>query len=93
MSFTRQNNLSSITIDDSNNKSILYTPQNGQPSIGKNHTSILLHSTMPKELHTVLNIKPGLIYSNSALRKFVRNVNTRINLKLLNAKQNNIKNS
>ena len=88
----KQNNLSSITIDDSNNKSILYTPQNGQPSIGKNHTSILLHSTMPKELHTVLNIKPGLIYSNSALRKFVRNVNTRINLKLLNAKQNNITN-
>jgi hypothetical protein len=42
--------------------------------------------TIPKELETKLNIKPGLIYSNSTLRKFVRNVNTRMNLKILNTK-------
>jgi hypothetical protein len=40
-------------------------------------------STLSKALDTVLNVKSGLIYSNSALRKYVRNVNTRINLKLL----------
>nr|YP_009532133.1 hypothetical chloroplast RF1 [Volvox africanus]AXZ97314.1 hypothetical chloroplast RF1 [Volvox africanus] len=41
-------------------------------------------------LVTTLNVKSGLIYSNSALRKYVRNVNTRINLKLLTTKQSNL---
>nr|BCA78163.1 hypothetical chloroplast protein RF1 [Astrephomene gubernaculifera] len=48
-------------------------------------------------LETKVNIKPGLIdwnsyRTNSALRKFVRNFNTRINLKLLNSKQKKITN-
>ena len=43
-----------------------------------------------KELDTGLNVKSDLIYSNSALRKYVRNVNTRINLKLLTTKQSNL---
>nr|YP_007890146.1 hypothetical chloroplast RF1 [Pleodorina starrii]AFY64418.1 hypothetical chloroplast RF1 [Pleodorina starrii] len=46
--------------------------------------------TVSKELDTGLNIKSGLIYSNSALRKYVRNVNTRINLKLLTTNQSNL---
>jgi hypothetical protein len=33
-----------------------------------------------------LEIKPGLVYQNSALRKYVRNVNTRVNLQLLTTK-------
>ena len=70
----------------------------------KNNTSILLHSVnspltfapsvalggITKE--GSLSVKPGLIYKNSALRKYVRNVNTRVNLKLLNTKQNNLTN-
>ncbi len=42
---------------------------------------------LPTDLQTKRTIKPGLIYTNSALRKFVRNVNTRLNLKLLNSKE------
>jgi hypothetical protein len=51
-----------------------------------------LENTLLKKLETKFNLKQGLIYSNSALRKFVRNVNTRINLKLLNNQKNNITN-
>nr|QKN19221.1 hypothetical chloroplast RF1 [Eudorina elegans] len=47
-------------------------------------------STISKELETQLHVKSGLIYSNSALRKYVRNVNTRINLKLLTTTQRNL---
>jgi hypothetical protein len=46
-------------------------------------------STRSKELDTQLYVKSGLINSNSALRKYVRNVNTRINLKFLTTKQRN----
>nr|NP_958415.1 hypothetical protein ChreCp059 [Chlamydomonas reinhardtii]P36495.2 RecName: Full=Uncharacterized membrane protein ycf78; AltName: Full=ORF-S; AltName: Full=ORF1995; AltName: Full=ORFA [Chlamydomonas reinhardtii]7XZI_A Chain A, Tic214 [Chlamydomonas reinhardtii]7XZJ_A Chain A, Tic214 [Chlamydomonas reinhardtii]CAA63385.1 ORF1995 [Chlamydomonas reinhardtii]DAA00959.1 TPA_inf: hypothetical protein [Chlamydomonas reinhardtii] len=45
---------------------------------------------LPTDLQTKRTIKPGLIYTNSALRKFVRNVNTRLNLKLLNSKETNL---
>jgi len=46
--------------------------------------------TKSKKLVTTLKVKPGLIFSTSALRKYVRNVNTRINLKLLTTKQINL---
>lgn len=49
-----------------------------------------LRFTKPKESDPIFNLKSGLIYSNSALRKYVRNVNTRINLKLLTTKQSNL---
>lgn len=49
-----------------------------------------LYNTKPNKLAQKLNVKPHLIYSNSALRKFTRNVNTRFNLKLLTNKQNNL---
>ena len=45
---------------------------------------------LPTDLQTKRTIKPGLIYTNSALRKFVRNVNTRLNVKLLNSKETNL---
>lgn len=52
---------------------------------------LLLNNTqatlLPTDLQTTRTIKPGLIYTNSALRKFVRNVNTRLNLNLLNSKE------
>nr|QKN19291.1 hypothetical chloroplast RF1 [Eudorina cylindrica] len=47
--------------------------------------------TISKALDTSrLNVKSGLVYSNSALRKYVRNVNTRINLKLLTTNKTNL---
>lgn len=49
-----------------------------------------LYNTKPNKLEQQLKVKPHLIYSNSALRKFARNVNTRFNFKFLTDKQNNL---
>jgi hypothetical protein len=71
-----------FTINTNSNMSKLIAHNNQLPEN--------LQSTVPKNLQTKSTLKPGLIYSNSALRKFVRNVNTRMNFKTLNKKQKNL---
>nr|YP_009728230.1 hypothetical chloroplast protein RF1 [Colemanosphaera angeleri]QIA47174.1 hypothetical chloroplast protein RF1 [Colemanosphaera angeleri] len=82
------------TKEESNSKSIIQPIiQNEQQMVNINNNKFIgdtLSSFFLPELQSKLTVKPGLLYSQSALRKFVRNVNTRLNIKVLNNKLNNL---